>query len=73
LQLFRPDVSTANAHEKRFDSYNYFPKNISNNKPVPQVDLTKGLPRDAAMYKGIKMSDPLYDHSKHLNLTHKKE
>jgi hypothetical protein len=24
------------------------------------------------MYKGLKMSDPLYDHSKHLDLTHKK-
>jgi len=40
---------------------------------VPQVDFIKGLPRDGAMYKSMKMSDPLYDHGKHLNLTHKKE
>ena len=74
LQLFRPEGSTgANAHEKRFEPYNYFPQNISNNKPVPNVHMEQGLPRDGNMYKGIKCSDALYDHRKHLNLTHAKE
>ena len=36
LQLFRPDgTSGVKAHEKRFEAYNYFPDNLSNNKPIP--------------------------------------
>lgn len=73
LQLFRPGLTTLNAHEKRFDPYNHFPANISSNKPVPQVDFAKGLARDNGIYRNTKLSDPLYDHGKHLNLTHRKE
>jgi hypothetical protein len=63
LQVFRPDAAgTANAHEKRFEAYNYFPKNISSNRPVPNVHMTKGLERDNRMYAGISMSDPLFNH-----------
>ena len=41
LQLFRPGLSTLNAHEKRFDPYNYFPANLSCNKPIPNVHIEK--------------------------------
>lgn len=54
-------------HEKRFDPFNHFPVNISNNKPVRQVDFNKVLPRDDHVYKQVKCSDTLYEH-KHLNL-----
>ena len=73
LQLFRPGPTTFSAHEKRFNPYNYFPMNISSNKPIPQVDFDKGLKRDDAAYRNYKLSDPLYEHDKHLNLTHPKE
>ena len=34
LQLFRPQPQKSNAHEKRFEPYNYFPKTNTDNKPI---------------------------------------
>ena len=60
LQQFRPDISMSNAHEKRFDPYNYFPHNLSNNKPVRKVDFDKNIARDNKIYEGTKCSDSLF-------------
>jgi hypothetical protein len=30
LQLFRPEVKKSNCHEKRLESFNYFPPSLSN-------------------------------------------
>lgn len=63
LQLFRQDMKRPNAHEKRFDPYNYFPKNLADNKPIRQVDFDKNMNRDDNyVYKNVKCSDPLYEH-----------
>ena len=61
MQLFRPDIKKANCHEKRLEAYNYFPRNLSSNKPVPMVDFKKTLSRDDIMYRGIYCSDTLFD------------
>jgi len=73
LQLFRPDPQTTNCHEKRLEPYNYFPTNISDNKPIRRIDFNKLKARDNLCYKGISTSDSLYDHRKHLNLGRRKE
>jgi hypothetical protein len=63
----------ANCHEKRLEPYNYFPTNLTDNKPIRQIDFTKTVPRDNLMYRGMSCSDSLYDPARHLNLNHKKE
>ncbi len=45
------------AHEKRFEPYNYFPANASDNKPVRNIDFIKMKARDNAIYRAIKCSD----------------
>lgn len=72
LQMFRPEISMSNAHEKRFDPYNYFPNNLSNNKPVRQIDFDKNIPRDNKIYDTAKCSDSLFQHH-HLDLVRKKK
>ena len=53
------------AHEKRFDPYNYFPKNLADNKPIRQVDFDKAYPLankwDDFVYKNVKCSDSLFE------------
>lgn len=65
-------MTRLNAHDKRFEPYNYFPKNCSVNAPVPQVDFTKMVERDDRVYKFVKCSTPLYDH-KFMNKTTRKD
>ena len=72
LQLFRPELPKSNAHDKRFEPFNYFPKNLSDNKPIQQVDFNKMKDRDNSIYKNVSCSDSLYDHKKHLDLFHPK-
>lgn len=50
-----------NAHEKRFDPYNYFPKNLADNKPIRQVDFDKAYHRDNYVYRDVKCSDSLFE------------
>ena len=45
ITLVDTGLNTLTAHEKRFDPYNYFPVNISNNKPIPNVNF-EGLNRE---------------------------
>jgi hypothetical protein len=61
LQLFRQDMRRPHAHEKRFDPFNYFPKNLTDNKPVRQVDFDKQYLRDDFVYKNVKCSDALFE------------
>lgn len=74
LQLFRPDgTQNATVHEKRFEPYNYFPANISNNKPIRNVDFAKILARDGKMYSNVQLSDSLFEPDRHLNLVKAKD
>jgi hypothetical protein len=73
LQLFRPDPQKTNCHEKRLEPYNYFPTNLSDNKPIRKIDFNLVKARDNLCYRGVHTSDSLYDHKKHLNLFHQKE
>ena len=41
----------AHAHDKRFEPFNHFPANVSDNKPVKQVDFDLMLDRDDVIYK----------------------
>jgi hypothetical protein len=63
----------SNCHEKRLEPYNYFPTNLSDNKPIRMVNFDKNYARDNLLYRGVSCSDSLYDHHRHLNLNHKKE
>jgi hypothetical protein len=66
-------VGKSNCHEKRFDPYNYFPENLSDNKPVRKVDFNLIRARDNLCYRDTRCSEQLYEHKKHLNLFHKKD
>lgn len=73
LQLFRADMIKPPAHDKRFDTFNNMPRNLSDNKPVRQLDFNKMKNRDDICYKFVKCSDSLFNPNKHLNLFHKKD
>lgn len=59
MQVSRPGISGANAHDARFVSFNVFPESFSKNKHSPIVDFTKQLPRSEKMYRAT-MSDIYY-------------
>ncbi|CDW89917.1 UNKNOWN [Stylonychia lemnae] len=68
LQMSRPDISGANAHEKRFVPFDVFPNSYSKTKHSPSVQFEKCLSRNDKMYRtnmtevrielGKQMQDP---------------
>ena len=71
LQINRPTIDMPKAHDRRFDSFNNFPKILSNNKPVRNINFERMKDRDEVVYRDIKCSDSLFEHSQ-LNLIKKK-
>ena len=65
-QLFRQDMRRPNAHENRFDPFNHFPKNLTDNKPIRQVDFNK-MPFRDNKFQDVKCSDALFE-NKHMDL-----
>eukprot|EP00347_Sterkiella_histriomuscorum_P019453 403341574 len=63
LQLNRPEISGANAHEKRFLTYNMFPPSHSKTKHSPQILFDKCLSRNDKLYK-MNMSEVVFDKDK---------
>ena len=47
--------------------------NISNNKPVRQVDFNKIRARDGLLYRDTKCSDTLFDAQRHMTVNKRKE
>jgi len=53
----------APAHDKRFETFNNFPVNASDNKPVRQVDFDLQQKRDYRMYANYNCGESLYEHA----------
>ena len=71
LQMKRPMIEMPKAHDRRFDSFNNFPRILSDHKPVRNIDFDRMKDRDEVVYRDTKCSDSLYDHSQ-LNYIKKK-
>ena len=61
LQINRPDIPKANAHDQRFEPYNMFPPNFSKTQQSRIINFDNYQSRDSMVYYA-KMSDPLFDH-----------
>lgn len=68
LQLTRPSIPQANAHDQRFEPYNMFPHNFSSTKEPRQVNFDHYQSRENSTIYQVNMSEPLFDREKHLNL-----
>ena len=67
LQIDRPELKKANAHDLRFENFDVFPKNYSNTRNPQAHNFSHYLPRNDNAYM-FNMSDALFDRDKHLNL-----
>ena len=63
----RPNIPASNAHDLRFEPYNYFPAHYSSTQHTRMVNFEHYPARDEKTYK-VNMSEPLFDREKHLNL-----
>ena len=72
LQTFRPHLARGACHDRRFEAFNTNPKIGSAHKPSALISFNKTMGRDNLCYRDTRCSDPLYEHDRHLNLTHKR-
>ena len=62
-QQFRPAMRTNNVHERRFETWDRYPKIASFSKKQVEVDFEKMLPRDGQIYRGVQASDSCFEYS----------
>ncbi len=67
LQIPRPEIPAANAHDQRFEPFNHFPGPYSSTYNSRIVNFEHYPARNDRTYK-VNMSEPLFDREKHLNL-----
>ncbi|CDW80070.1 UNKNOWN [Stylonychia lemnae] len=67
LQLARPDVQKTNAHDNRFEPFEYFPPTSSKTRHSPKIIFDQMVSRNEKSQQN-QMSDGLFDPQRHMNL-----
>lgn len=73
LQVKRPEITGHQCHDRRFETFNIFPKNYTNTHNVQQVNFNKQLDRVELKKFKISMRDGCFNMENHLNLYKPKE